>query len=434
MSKFDNSNKNIKIFKSETNFFDNNQINLNPSTQLNENLKKSYEKFFNFINPLVGIRARIISLYDLRYCVEEIYTVLFYQFCNVLRNNKKNLINMDISFSKNVYEFYENKFNKKALIDQNCMNLLKSVYEFKKDYDDIRIFSNFLTEEYTFEDFMFFLFLRANVEKELKILFIEKAKDETKIQHMDEKELIFMDLYLNINQIKNIINNVFNNDEEILLNQVFLKIQKFFDTKNYIPVNIFLIVLTDDFHISRSNYEEITSFNQIPFFYNKQNEFFDLSNNNNENNEQDMFMNMLIYFNNLNSNFTESLKNILITYIKEKQILNFFEKYFENEFNNNNSIEIIYELRNCVIKKIYYLIIIIFNNDVKSFNACFNIENNENKNFTDLIKILNELMKSRSIIDINEKLVDEFCENLLNIPQLINQISTMIEMKKKQII
>jgi hypothetical protein len=43
-------------------------------------------------------------------------------------------------------------------------------------------------------------------------------------------------------------------------------------------------------------------------------------------------------------------------------------------------------------------------------------------------------MKSRSIVDINEKLVDEFCENLLNIPQLINQVSTMVEMKKKQII
>ena len=433
MSKFDNSSKNFKNLKSETNFFDNNQINLNPSTQSNEILSKSYNKFINFVKPLIGIRARKISLYDLRYNIEEIYTIIFYQFCNILRN-KKNLINVDVSFSKNVFDLYVKKYNKKQLIDQNCMNLVNSVNYYKTEYDDIRIFSNFLDEQFTFEDLMFFLFLRANIEKELKILFIEKAKDETKIQHMEDKETIFMDLFLNINQIKNIIFNIFNNDDEILFNQVILKIQKFFDNKNHIQSNVFLIVLTDDFHISRNNYEEISSFNQIPFFFNKQNEFFDLSNNNNENNEHDMFMNMLLYFNNLNINFNENLKNVLITYIKEKQILIFFEKYFESEFNNNNNIEIIYELRNCVVKKIYYLIMILFNNDVKSFNASFNIENNENKNFDDLINILNELMKSRSIVDINEKLVDEFCENLLNIPQLINRVSTMVEMKKKQII
>ena len=433
MSKFDNSSKNFKNLKSETNFFDNNQINLNPSTQSNEILSKSYNKFINFVKPLIGIRARKISLYDLRYNIEEIYTIIFYQFCNILRN-KKNLINVDVSFSKNVFDLYVKKYNKKQLIDQNCMNLVNSVNYYKTEYDDIRIFSNFLDEQFTFEDLMFFLFLRANIEKELKILFIEKAKDETKIQHMEDKETIFMDLFLNINQIKNIIFNIFNNDDEILFNQVILKIQKFFDNKNHIQSNVFLIVLTDDFHISRNNYEEISSFNQIPFFFNKQNEFFDLSNNNNENNEHDMFMNMLLYFNNLNINFNENLKNVLITYIKEKQILIFFEKYFESEFNNNNNIEIIYELRNCVVKKIYYLIMILFNNDVKSFNASFNIENNENKNFDDLINILNELMKSRSIVDINEKLVDEFCENLLNIPQLIKQVSTMVEMKKKQII
>ena len=431
MSKFDNSSKNFKNLKSETNFFDNNQINLNPSTQSNEILSKSYNKFINFVKPLIGIRARKISLYDLRYNIEEIYTIIFYQFCNILRN-KKNLINVDVSFSKNVFDLYVKKYNKKQLIDQNCMNLVNSVNYYKTEYDDIRIFSNFLDEQFTFEDLMFFLFLRANIEKELKILFIEKAKDETKIQHMEDKETIFMDLFLNINQIKNIIFNIFNNDDEILFNQVILKIQKFFDNKNHIQSNVFLIVLTDDFHISRNNYEEISSFNQIPFFFNKQNEFFDLSNNNNENNEHDMFMNMLLYFNNLNINFNENLKNVLITYIKEKQILIFFEKYFESEFNNNNNIEIIYELRNCVVKKIYYLIMILFNNDVKSFNASFNIENNENKNFDDLINILNELMKSKNIVDLNEKLIDDFCENLFNIPQFINQVSTMVEMKKKQ--
>ena len=141
MSKFDI--KNFKNLKSETNFFDNNQINLNPSTQSNEILSKSYNKFINFVRPLLGIRARKLSLYDLRYNIEELYTVLFHQFCNILRN-KKNLLSNDVSFSKNVFEFYEDKFKKKQLIDQNCMNLDNSVNYYKTKYDNIRKFSIFL--------------------------------------------------------------------------------------------------------------------------------------------------------------------------------------------------------------------------------------------------------------------------------------------------
>jgi len=40
--------------------------------------------------------------------------------------------------------------------------------------------------------------VRASIEKELKILLIEKSRDDIKIQYNVEKEELDLDLYLNI--------------------------------------------------------------------------------------------------------------------------------------------------------------------------------------------------------------------------------------------
>ena len=66
------------------------------------------------------------------------------------------------------------------------------------------------------------------------------------------------------------------------------------------------------------------------------------------------------------------------------------------------------------MKKIYFLINIVFNEDIRSWNASFEIDNNENdihenKTFSDLIKLKNNLMNSKTIVDINENLLEKFC-------------------------
>ena len=137
-----------------------------------------------------------------------------------------------------------------------------------------------------------------------------------------------MNLYLNQKQISKIITTIYNCDDEILLNQVLQRLVPFYEgnSQKYIfNIYIFLTCLTDDYHLSREKYDESQGINNIPFFYNKQNEFFDLSGNS-EGNEHDMFMNMVYYFNSQSFDFQDTLINIIITYIKEKEIFIFFLK------------------------------------------------------------------------------------------------------------
>ena len=318
------------------------------------------------------------------------------------------------------------------------MNILLSTEYFKNNNEDIRLFSDFLNENYNKDDIIFFLFLRSNIEKNLGVSILEKAKDDTIIQHKEDKEEIFKNLYLYPKNISKIISTLYNCDDEILFNQVLQRLEPYYEKNNQsykFNIYLFLTCLTDDFHLSRQKYDEIQGINNVAFFYNKQNEFFDLSGNS-EGNEHDMFMNMVYYFNSQSYDFEDNLINIIITYIKEKEILIFFEKYFEGEFLHNETNEnIIYDFRNSVMKKIYYLINIIFNEDIRSWNASFEIENNENdipenKTFSDLIQLKNTLMSSKTIVDINENILEKFCITLLSDPLLLNQITKMIAIKK----
>ena len=435
MVKFENpENSNSNIIKNKKEDKKNNSI---ISTEI---LPKVYFNFFSLVKPMVGIRPKKITLYDLRYYIEEIYSVAFLKYTQILKmkSNDNNEIIFP-SFPSFIFEFIVNKYAKKQLIDQTCMNILLSLEYFKLNFEDIKLFSNFLNENYNNEDLLFFLFLRSNIEKNLGVSILEKAKDDTIIQHKEDKEEIFMNLYLNQKQISKIITTIYNCDDEILLNQVLQRLHPFYEQnsqKHTFNIYIFLTCLTDDYHLSREQYDESQGINNIPFFYNKQNEFFDLSGNA-EGNEHDMFMNMVYYFNSQSFDFQDTLINIIITYIKEKEIFVFFEKYLVGEFTNNESNDnIIYDFRNSIMKKVYFLINIVFNEDIRSWNASFEIENKdiiENKTFSDLIQLKNNLMNSKTIVDINENLLEKFCNTLLSDPLLLNQITKMISIKKQSL-
>ena len=419
----------------------------NNNTQPLESFLKSFPDFFNYVKPMYGIRAKKMTLYDLRFCIEEIYSLAFTKYTYLLRfisksgNTLQETEKMWPKFSKFTYDYFENKYNKKKFIDQNCMNIMLTTEFFESQYSDIRVFSCFLSGKFSIDDLLFFLFLRSNIEKELGILFLEKAKDEIKIQHKENKEYIFIDLYLNCQQSSKILCQIFNLDDEILINQALKKIEPFLVKDphninfNCITTTNFLVCLVDDFHNSRILFKESKGINNVPFVFNKQNEFFDLSNNN-EDNSHEMYTNMLYYFNNQSGlSFEDNLKNVLLTYIKEKEILIFFDKYFEGEFNENtkNFEEIIYDIRNCVTKKIYILIEFIFNEDIKSFNVGFSIDSdNKNNDFNELVSIKNKLLEFKNILQLPEEYVEKFCFKLMSIPQLLNQISKIIDIKKQE--
>ena len=415
----------------------------NSNTHFQDLFIKQFQDFYNLVNPMYGIRAKKKTIYDLRFYIEEIYTIAFLKYTYFLRTiikgnnpsheNDKNWP----KFSKFTYDFIFNKFKKKQFVDQNCMNIMMTIDFYQGQYEDIRIFSNFLSGKYNTEDLLFFLFLRNNIEKELGISFLEKAKDETSIQHKENKEYIFIDFYLNFQQCSKIICQIFNLEDEILINQVIKKIEPYLikdpqsSNFNCITTTNFLVYLMDDFHNSRANYIESKCINNIPFVFNKKNEFFDLSNNSDENTHEG-YVNMLEYFNNQEGEFEENLKYVLLTYIKEKEILNFFDKYFEGEFNENLE-EIIYDIRNSVTKKIFILIEFIFHEDIKSFNVGFSLPpDNKNSDFAELVQIKNILIKYKSIIQLPEEYIEKFCFKLVTISQLLNQISKIIDSKRQE--
>ena len=124
-----------------------------------EILAKVYIKFISLVKPMVGIRAKKITLYDLRYYIEEIYSVAFVKYTQILKMKiNENNENIFPSFPSFVFEFIVNKWAKKQLIDQTCMNILLSLEYFKINYEDIRLFSDFLNENYNNEDFYSFYF------------------------------------------------------------------------------------------------------------------------------------------------------------------------------------------------------------------------------------------------------------------------------------
>ena len=403
-----------------------------------ETFIKLFQSFYNYVKPMYSIHAKKKTLYDLRFYIEDIYSKAFNKYTYLIRrgNRINEIQKIWPKFCKFVYDFICSKFNKKKFIDEYCMNLMLSTEFYQNQYEDIRIFSYFLSGKYGIGDVLFFLFLRNNIEKELNISFLDKAKDETKIQHKENKEYIFFEFYLNFHQCSKIICQLFNIEDEILINQVIKRIEPYLIKDphstyfNQISTSNLLICLTDDFHNSVIYFKESKGINDVPFVFNKKNEFFDLSNNTDENTHEG-YVSMLEYFSNHEGEFEDNLKYVLLTYIKEKEILNFFDKYFEGEYNENLE-DIIYDIRNSVTQKIFILIEFIFNEDIKSFNVGFGLHpDKKNDVFEDIVNLKNILVEYKEINQLPEEYVEKFCQKLVSIPQLIEQISKIIVAKKQ---
>ena len=133
----------------------------NLSSQRIHDYKETFSKYFKFYNevkPLIGIRGKKCTLYQLKYQIEEIYSIKFIQDSNNLKlqllNQKK--INLNNPFPIFLYDYFVNKYVKKPIIDQQALNLLLSVEYFKETNKDIEIFSKLLSEEYDNDDLVFF--------------------------------------------------------------------------------------------------------------------------------------------------------------------------------------------------------------------------------------------------------------------------------------
>lgn len=130
--------------------------------------------------------------------MEEIYTIRFMRDTSALKNqlNKQKDIDMKDPFPLFVLDYLFNKYNKKSIIDRHGLDLLISLDYYRNYYIDVDIFAKFLDETYDLDDLIFFLFVRSSIEKEMKIMFIEKAKEDVKLQ-FNENKYDENEIYLN---------------------------------------------------------------------------------------------------------------------------------------------------------------------------------------------------------------------------------------------
>ncbi len=171
-----------------------------------------------------------------------------------------------------------------------------SIDFFSKKYEDIKIFSKFLTEEFDIDDLIFFLFVRSCIEKELKIFFLEKSKENIKnFSNFDEVEQ--NNIFVPVKTCKKIGISIYGDNDDELLNKYYEKIKDLAENeslnnkKQFIKASSILSFSVEDYHNSRgtndNNESEIQNFepedkNNIKDEQESKNKTIDLEESNNE--------------------------------------------------------------------------------------------------------------------------------------------------------
>lgn len=394
-----------------------------------------YQKFVETVNPLVGVRGKRMNINDLKYSVEEIYSIRFMNDRNNLGENPENF-----PFPNFVYEFFTNKYVKKPAVDQHSLDLLLSVDYFKNKDIIISIFSKFLNEELDSNDLEFYLYVRSCIEKELKMLFMEFARQQTKkpygIANSDEKEK----LLLNVKSCVNLANNIYGEEQEELLNGFMNKIEDILaqqknlgPKKNLISADKILYITLNDYH--ENKFTNNNANNNISNINN--------STTSNTKNIKNLSSGGSTTYENIQKNYGMSggniedkinrIKMIICSYIKEKELDVFFDKlltsYMVYEKSKNNIEEIMDSIKSLVFKKVNLLINILFNGDEKGWYNSLKLEEGDEVAktfFINLTQMITEMLQFERTQDIPESMVETFGQTLLTTPELNNQIIKLV--------
>jgi hypothetical protein len=242
-----------------------------PMHNYSEQFGNRYGAFFKTLNPLVGVRGKRINLFQLKYYIDELYSVRFIKDTTNLKSQlsgKGSDLEVKESFPIFVVEFLMNKYVKKHMVDQNALDILLSCEHFRKSNSEIDIFAKFLNEEYDTDDLIFFLFVRSCIEKQLRFTYIEKSQNNIKLKYQDDRdEYIDTEIYLNIKSCINskcliyitVANTIFGNEDEILMNSFMEKIEKNIierKGKQLIRASDILDTTLNDYHQSRVLYKQ----------------------------------------------------------------------------------------------------------------------------------------------------------------------------------
>ena len=371
-----------------------------------------------------------MNINELRYCIEEIYSI---RFINDTNNIKENGESENFPFPNFVLEFLSNKYIKKPAVDQHSLDLISSIDFYKNKDIIVSIFAKFLNEELDSDDLEFYLYVRSCIEKELNTMFIELARQQIRKGaglSQEEKEKSC----LTIKSCLNLANNIYGDEQEELLNSFMNKIEEILTEqknngvkKNLIEADKILSITLNDYHENKNN----NGFN---------NNNFDGKNKlkNNINN------NKLSTYENIQKNYGETnienqeekinrLKIILSTYIKEKELDVFFDKlltsYMVYEKSKNNVEEIMANIKDLVSKKVNLLIKILFDGDEKGWFNSLKLKETDKEAkeyFVSLTGMINDMLQIEKLQDIPENMVELFGQTLLSTPELNNQINKLV--------
>ena len=371
-----------------------------------------------------------MNINELRYCIEEIYSI---RFINDANNIKENGESENFPFPNFVLEFLSNKYIKKPAVDQHSLDLISSIDFYKNKDIIVSIFAKFLNEELDSDDLEFYLYVRSCIEKELNTMFIELARQQIRKGaglSQEEKEKSC----LSIKSCLNLANNIYGDEQEELLNSFMNKIEEILTEqknngvkKNLIEADKILSITLNDYHENKNN----NGFN---------NNNFDGKNKlkNNINN------NKLSTYENIQKNYGETnienqeekinrLKIILSTYIKEKELDVFFDKlltsYMVYEKSKNNVEEIMANIKDLVSKKVNLLIKILFDGDEKGWFNSLKLKETDKEAkeyFVSLTGMINDMLQIEKLSDIPENMVELFGQTLLSTPELNNQINKLV--------
>lgn len=192
--------------------------------------------------------------------LEDLYTARFIRDTSYFKAQLKKGNSEEISdkpFPTFIYDFYKKKHKgNKKFIQQSIQDLICSVEFHRKASQEADLFANFLSQKYDTRDLVFFLYTRCLLEKEIDIKFSAYGKVNP-IKVTDPRNV-----NLTMKTCKKISKIFFEEDENELnnfLNTVHDKIEENYENNGIkrIPCVTFLILLLDEFHISKNTNSSI---------------------------------------------------------------------------------------------------------------------------------------------------------------------------------
>ena len=216
-----------------------------------------YSKLINVVKPSPGIKGKKMDINAVKYMIQEIYSLKF------LKDTQSIFKEEDVesnSFPEFVGNFLVNKFPKKEVLHKKAVDFMLSLDFYGLKHKDIKVFQQFVTEEYDTDDLIFYLFVRSCIEKELKVFFLEKAKENLGegVLYGQEDD----DIMVPVKKCEKLAKAVFGSEEKNLLKTFMDGVKTLLETdaadekKKHIKANPLLNMALNSYHNSRGKVDE----------------------------------------------------------------------------------------------------------------------------------------------------------------------------------